>query len=448
MRSPDAHADKMRHRKSAAACAMQIKVMSESLPLLQSAQNISVALLVGLLIGLDRERSEKRDTLARFGGIRTFPLIALLGAIGSLLYPLMGVWPLVLCFVAVGSVIAIAYLRTSHRDVGATTEIAALVTFVLGVVAGQGALLVAASVGVAVAVLLVAKFRLEAFSHAISQDEINSTLELAVISAIILPLLPNQGYGPYQALNPFKLWMVAVLISAVSFAGFVAMRLWGVRKGLFVTAFVGALVSSTAVTMAMAARSRSDLEAHRATAAGAVMAATIMCVRVFVLAWIFGVGLAESLWPALAAMTLVGVVATVVLFLNAAPTNAATPENLQNPSRLPTAVAFALVFAVVGVLVPAAKDALGSTGLVLVAALSAVADVDAITIALAQDSRSNLTPALVLGVVVASVVNTWIKGGIAVVAGRGRFRWMVALPLAAMGVLGLVTAVLARAWVG
>jgi uncharacterized membrane protein (DUF4010 family) len=405
-----------------------------------AAKSVSVALLVGLLIGLDRERSEKRDVLRRLGGVRTFPLIALLGAMGSLLYGAMGIWPLALAFVAVSAVVVVAYARNCAHDVGATTEMAALVTFVLGVFAGQGALLLSAAVGVTVAVHLVAKVKLESFSRALTQEEINATLELAVISAIILPLLPNRGFGPYEALNPFKVWMVVVLVSSVSFAGFVAMRLWGARKGLFVTAFVGALVSSTAVTMALAARSRAEPTSARALAAGTVMASTVMCVRVFVLASALGGPLVGYLWPSLAAMTVTGLVATVVLLKGASSVAAETGSKVANPSRLLTALGFGFVYGTVGLLVLVAKHVMGNKGVVAVAALSSVVDVDAISIALAQQARESFAPALVIGVVVAAVTNTWIKGGIAILAGAGRFRSLVAISLGLMGIVGLVTA--------
>jgi len=412
----------------------------ETLPLLAAVKSVSVALLVGLLIGLDRERSEKKDVLRRLGGVRTFPLIALTGAMSSLLYGAMGIWPLVLAFMAVTAVVVVAYARNSAHDVGATTEMAAVVTFVLGVFAGQGALLLSAAVGVTVAVLLVAKVKLEAFSLALTQEEINATLELAVISAIILPLLPNRGFGPYEALNPFKVWMVVVLVSSVSFAGFVAMRLWGARKGLFVTALLGALVSSTAVTMALAARSRAEPASCRALAAGTVMASTVMCVRVFILASAFGGPLAGYIWPAMSAMTATGLVATVVLLRGAASVATEAGSKVANPTKLLTALGFGLVYGTVGLLVLMAKDLMGGKGVIAVAAISSVVDVDAISIALAQQARESFSPALVIGLVVAAVTNTWIKGGIAIVAGAGRFRSLVAISLGVMGIVGLVTA--------
>ncbi|MDX2018713.1 MAG: DUF4010 domain-containing protein [Deltaproteobacteria bacterium] len=414
-----------------------------TIPLYEAAKSVSVALLVGLLIGLDRERSDRRSDHKRLGGVRTFPLVALLGALTSLLVPVWGGWPLGLAFVAVSALVGVAYWRTSARDVGATTEMAALVTFVLGALAGQGAFLLAAALGVVVAVLLVAKLRLETFSASITEEELNATLELAVISAIVLPLLPNRAYGPYGALNPFKLWLVVVLISAVSFAGFVAVRLWGARRGLLVTAVIGALVSSTAVTMSMAARSRMEPASARVAAAGAVVASTIMCVRVFALASAFGGPLVLHLWPPLAAMAAVGVAASVLL-LRGAPTapQGAPAAPLTNPSRFSTALAFALVYGLVGLIVRVANDLFGNKGVVAAAAISAVVDVDAISIALAQQARAAWSPVFAVGVVVAAVMNTWVKGGIAVFAGRGAFRAQVALPLAAMGVVGIVMAYL------
>ena len=210
---------------------------------------LGVALLVGFLIGLDRERAEARKQVDLFAGIRTFPLIALAGAVPSLAAEAWGIAPLIATLAAFAALLGVAYFRsTAAGNIGATTEVAALVTFLLGALAGRGELVLAAGIGIAVALLLNAKPRLERFSHTLSQADIDSALELGVISCIVLPLLPNEGMGPWRAWNPFEIWLVVVAVSALSFAGFVAMRWLGSARGLLLSGAIGALVSSTAVT--------------------------------------------------------------------------------------------------------------------------------------------------------------------------------------------------------
>src|SRR3954470_7894861 len=268
-------------------------------------KRLLVALLVGLLIGVDRERAEQRKQRKLFAGVRTFPLIALLGAILALMLAEIGPWPRVVGLMAVAAIALVSY-RESVRagETGATTEVAALATYALGTMAGVGQLAVAGATAVSVAVLLAAKPRLERFSRAISEAGLRAVLELAVISAIVLPLLPDRGYGPWQVLNPFRIWMVVVMVSAVSFAGFIAVRWRGESAGPLWAAGLGGLVSSTATTVAMAARSRVSPQQVSSLSAAAVLASTVMCGRLAVLVAVVGPGLLPRIGPAMAAMAL------------------------------------------------------------------------------------------------------------------------------------------------
>jgi uncharacterized membrane protein (DUF4010 family) len=348
---------------------------------------------------------------------------------------------LLLSFAAVSAVILASYLRTSAAgDVGATTEIAAIGTFLLGVLAGAGQLIVAGAAGVGIAVLLVAKPRLEAFSRTLNNEEVSAVLELAVISVIVLPLLPNQGYGPWSVLNPFHIWLMVVLVSGLSFAGFVAMRLWGERRGLLIAGVVGALVSSTAVTMAMAARSRTDTELAPEAATAAILASTIMCVRVAILGGVVNIGILPRLLPVVAVMTLAGIGAAWIIKRRAATSASnATGAKLANPFSLIAALSFAGVYTLVLVLVQAAHEYFGARGVYIAAGLSALADVDAVTIASARLGAGDnewFVPAT--AVTIAAVANTLVKLGIALVVGIGSFRWYVAAALGAMAIFGAI----------
>lgn len=414
--------------------------MSDFLP--NDFERILVALLVGALIGLDRERSEVRKTHQIFAGVRTFPLIALIGAVPMLVFDIAGPALLIASFLAVATVTVVSYIRTSKDgDVGATTEIAAFATFLLGVLAGAGYLQVAGAAGVGVAILLVAKPHIEAFSRALSAEELAATLELAVISVIVLPLLPNYDYGPWQVLNPFNIWLIVVLVSGLSFAGFVAMRLWGERQGLLLAGVIGALVSSTAVTMAMATRSRTDISLARVAAAAVVLASTIMCIRVAVLAGLVHLAVLPRLLPIVSAMSLVGLSAAWLLTRKGITvTESTTGTKLTNPFSLREALLFGAIYALVLVIARAAQEYFGTQGMYVAAVFSAIVNVDAITIALTRlGSELDIWRAVAAAITLAVVTNTLIKLGIAIVAGAPQFRRVVTLALGAMAIIGALS---------
>jgi uncharacterized membrane protein (DUF4010 family) len=335
----------------------------------------------------------------------------------------------------------VAYVRSSASgEVGATTEIAAIVTFLLGALAGTGEILVAGATAVGVTVLLVAKVRLESFSRALGREEMVGALELAVISVIVLPLLPRQGYGPWGVFNPFEIWLVVVLVTALSFVGFVAMRLIGERRGLAVLGIVGGLVSSTAMTLSMAERSRAAPALGRQVAMAAVLASTVMCPRVAVLAGIANAALLPRVLPVLAAMALVGVGAAMVLGRGRERGAAKPGKRLANPFSLRRAMTFAAIYALVKFGVRAAQEYLGDSGMYAAAAVSALADVDAPTIAFARLAPTDGWRASATAIAIAAISNTFVKLGMAVGLGAGAFRRYVAVALAAMGIVGAIVA--------
>lgn len=403
---------------------------------------LAVALLVGLLAGLDRERAEDRKERQLFAGVRTFPMIAMAGCIPMLLPVEVGPLLLLGALGAVAAVVVVAYLRSSSSgDIGATTEIAALATFLLGALAGAGELVLAGAAGVAMSVLLVAKARIETFTRALSAQEVSAVLQLAVITVIILPVLPNQGHGPWQVLNPREIWMVVVLVAGLSFVGFIAARIFGQNRGLLVAGAIGGLVSSTAVTMTMAERSKSDERASRPAAGAAVLASTIMCGRIAVLAAVINTGILARLSPVLAAMTLAGG-AMAWLVGRAGPGGTSTPAHLENPFNLRHAITFAVIYAAVLLAVRFAHETMGSSGIYAAAGISAVADVDAATIAVTRmGAQSGDWRGPAAAVSLAAVVNTIVKLGIAIAVGAGVFRRRVVLALGVMAAVGAAAAI-------
>jgi uncharacterized membrane protein (DUF4010 family) len=411
-----------------------------------------VALLVGLLIGLDRERAEDRKQQKLFAGIRTFPLIALTGAGLALLPAALGPGPLIVGFIAVVAIVVVSYQASCKAGhVGATTEFAALATYALGALAGSGQMMVAGAAGVAVAVLLAIKPRIERLSRAMTDEELAAVLQLAVISAIVLPLLPDQGYGPWDVWNPRKIWMVVVLVSAVSFAGFVAVRWKGDKAGLYWAAGLGALVSSTATTVAMSQRSAelgADSPQRNRLVAATVLASVVMCGRLLALVAAVRPPLLGHLAIPLGAMMLVGLTAVVVFHRLGGQREAGTgskpqedkPRGFSNPFSLKSAITFALLFAAILLLVRASEAWLGARGTLLAALLAGLVDVDAITVALSRQAHAGALAATTLAVVAACASNNLFKAGTAVFVGRGKFRAGAAGSLLAMAAVGVAAA--------
>ncbi|HXV85900.1 MAG TPA: DUF4010 domain-containing protein, partial [Gemmatimonadales bacterium] len=236
------------------------------------------ALLLGGLMGVERERSAAAAGVRQFAGVRTFPLLSLLGSALTLVSGEVGA-VVIVGFAGIAALVIASYLRTSGADPGTTTEVAALAAYWVGVMTGAGALLVAGAVGIGVVALLATKERLEAWSRALTREELSAVLTLAVISVVILPLLPDAPYGPWGVWNPRSLWLMVVLVCGLSFTAFVAMRVLGGSPGLYLSGLLGGLVSSTAVTVAFAARSVSVPRHEGAFAVASGLASLVMLIR-------------------------------------------------------------------------------------------------------------------------------------------------------------------------
>jgi len=398
-----------------------------------------VALLAGLLIGLDRERAELRKAHEEFAGVRTFPLVALSGCLPMLITGVVGPWLVVAAFLAVAGLVLLSYQKQlAAGHIGATTKVAAIATFLIGVLAGAGELLTASATAIVVAVLLVAKPKLEGFSRAVTSDELTATLELAVISVIVYPLLPDRGFGPWGVLNPRDIWLVVILVAGLSFVGFVAMRFAGERRGLAITGAVGGLVSSTAVTMAMADRSKEDGGLARPAAAAAVLASTVMSLRIAVLAGAIDVGIVPRLLPAMLTMAAAGAVAARIIARADPSEVVAAGSRIRNPFSLRHAAIFAGIYALVLLVARAAQENVGSGGQFVTAALASVADVDAVTIAFTRlGPGDSLWRTSAAAITVAAVMNTMVKLGLGWARGAPRFRRPLGFALGAMAAVGI-----------
>jgi uncharacterized membrane protein (DUF4010 family) len=420
--------------------------------------SLAVALGIGLLIGLEREQSTspQDDGDSNFlGGARTYPLVALVGALSALLGQAWGAWVIVLAFSALFALLAIAYVNAiwTKRDRGITSDAAFIMAFFLGVLCVSSGptevveqrFIIAAAIGVTVTILLSLKPMVHGWIHAVSKEDVYSTLKFLLVAVIVLPLLPHQTYGPLDVLNPFEIGLMVALITGISFVGYVAIRLLGPGRAMGLIGLVGGLVSSTAVTLSSANQARRQTRLHDLLAMAVVLASTIMAVRVAVVVGIIYPPLLRSLALPLAVMSLVGLGWAGSFYWRGqhVVTSGSTEVPLTNPVELSTAVKFGLLFAGVLFGAKAANVYLGDKGVYLAGILAGVADVDAITLSMANLVREGLDSAtgsitIILGV----ASNTVVKIVMALLLGGWQFGRRVAYTLGMMMIGGLVTVLL------
>jgi uncharacterized membrane protein (DUF4010 family) len=391
------------------------------------ARNGGLVLLMGLLIGLEREHSQQREE-SLFAGVRTFPLIALIGFLAGLTARagIAGVLPVALAGVC-GMVVA-AYWITAHGPHrGATTEFVAILTFLFGVLPAFGYVIPAAIFAVATAVLLSVKAPLHQLAEKIQSEEMYAILKFGIISVIALPLLPDRPYGPWGVLNPRVIWWMVVLVSAISMVGYVLMRFLGARLGMALTGVFGGLASSTATALGLSQKAR-ELEGKAASyfALGIVLASTIMFFRVLFLVWIVDPALGASLVLPIALPGVAGLLAGAYLWRRKSET-AAAGLAVKNPMKLGSAVQFGLLFAGVLLVARAAHHYFGSTGFLVASALAGLTDVDAITISTARMAHEGVFSAGIANtaILLASAVNTGVKGALAASLGGKALRAVI-----------------------
>jgi uncharacterized membrane protein (DUF4010 family) len=413
---------------------------------------LAAALIVGALVGIERERSKGLSGNVGIGGLRTFILFALTGAVASWLSQALGsAWIFVAALGAVAALAVAGYVvqaRVKPHSIGLTTEAAAVGVCLLGGASTAGYPEAALAVGIAVSAILAYKEPMHGLVAKLGPDDISAGVKLLAATFIVLPLLPARAVDPWGALRPRTLWALVLLIAALSLVGYVATRALGPRRGTALTGLSGGLVSSTAVTLAFARQSREEKgRTDDALAGGLLLAWGVMGVRIVVIAAVVFPPLVATLLLPFGAMTAVTLAAASLFFRRArAQEPAAAGEvALRNPFSLTSAVKFGLLFAAVLLVVAGVERYFAGRGYYLVAALAGLTDVDAITLSMAGLAKSGgAPPAVVVGsTVVAALSNTVVKCGLVVAtASRGLRRSIVSVT-AAVVLAGLAAILLA-----
>jgi uncharacterized membrane protein (DUF4010 family) len=391
-------------------------------------QKLGIALLLGLLVGLQRQSANSRTA-----GIRTFALVSLLGGLSGLLVLKLGAtWLLGAGLVAITLLLIVSNLeklRSPEPDPGLTTEAAVLLMYFVSAYVFVGETPVAIATAGVTALLLHLKEPLHRFVSKIGGRDLKAIMQFVLLALVILPVLPDVDVGPYNSLNPRELWFMVVLIVGISLVGYVAFRILGPRKGALLAGILGGIISSTATTASYARRSATVTELVPSAALVICIASTIAFLRVLVEVWVVSPGIMPHIiWPLGAMLVLMGLVSLALYLRKKAPS--ALVINQDNPSELRMALAFGALYALISLAVVWGRNRFGTQGLYSVAFLSGLADVDAITLSTASlMKRDQIGPDLGWRVIlIASLSNLAFKAMMCLILGGKRLFRSVAAP--------------------
>ncbi len=412
------------------------------------------ALGIGLLIGLEREyglrKVDGKPVHRAAAGIRTFALVALAGNLLTWLPEGLRMPGVAIGLAFVAAMALISYTRTSsgkRGDTGTTSEVTLVITYILGVLAGLGLVLPATVAAIAIFTLLHFKSMLHHFSHSLSPIDIRQAIQFLVIAVVILPILPNENYGPFDSFNPQRIWMMVVLISGIGFAAYAGIKVLGHRAGLGLTGMLGGLVSSTAVTLAMSRMCRDNPALQSSCLLAILIACTTMFPRILVLTLLFSPAITGKVLLPVLAIVAVSLLMIAYMWRQTRHQNI-DPQQLElthtNPLSLQTALTFALLYGIVVFFSHYAQAEFGDQGLLAVAGLSGLTDVDAITLSLSEITGTQITALLAAqGILLAAAANSLVKMlmGLAIVPASTRLPLlagmlpMVLISLAAMSLI-------------
>lgn len=395
---------------------------------------LAVALLLGALTGLQRGwATREQKSGERVAGIRTYSLVGLLGGIAALLSLQVTPWVLPITLLAVSISAVMAYrVRMAHMgNYSITGIIGLLLTFCFGAVAVAVDITIAASAAVITTIILDNKREIHSALNRLQEHELDAALKLLLISVVMLPLLPNEGVGPSNMLNPYEIWWMVVLIASISFVGYFAIRVGGTEKGILFTSLFAGLASSTALTLHFSRLARQTPSLSPLLASGILLACGTMYLRILLYCAMINPALLGSLVIPLLLMTLVLYLPALLIWRkHSNGTTVQQPTLHSNPLDLKSALMLGALLTVIVLMASVLQQWLGDAGIYVLATVSGITDVDAITLSLTRMSQTGLDArTAIIGIIIASSVNNIMKAGMAVSIGGKAMLLRVALPI-------------------
>lgn len=405
-----------------------------------------VSVSIGALIGLIRQWADLKDTQKEepIAGLRTYSLWSLLGFLSAYIHTDWVDYFFPVAFAVFGAVLIVSNFidqRSSHA-IGLTSYSVAVLTFIAGALVFWDQYQISIAIAATMGILIASKPFVHSWTRRLNDQDIRSLLQFLAVTGIVLPLVPDQGFGPLEAFNPYSIWLMVVLISGLGFVGYVAMRFLGTRAGISVTGFVGGLASSTATTLALTRSSRDTPELGKTFAIGIVLANTIMIGRVAVIILALNRPLFQAILPAIFIMATPTIIFLLwrIYFSGKREEEINLPE-ISNPLSLKLAIKFALLYAIIVFLVKAAGEWGDGAGFYPVAFLSGLTDMDAIALSLTNTHKEGeLAITLAArGIMLGAVANSIFKTGFAISLGNSSLRGPILLGMIPMIIAGIAS---------
>ena len=409
-------------------------------------QSLILSASLGALIGLIRQWGDQQEQGAdqqdtSFAGLRTFVLWALIGYTSAFLSDSYAPYCFVVALVMVGLHLVLhGLLDQDQSRVGFTTGAAAMITLFLGALVYWDHLPLAVMLAALTMVTLGLKQTAHSWTRRFTNEDIRSTLQFVAVTGVVLPLVPNQGYGPSGAINPYSLWLMVVLISGLGFVGYLLIRMLGTRAGVILTGLVGGLASSTATTLAFSRESKVYPALSSGFALAIVMACTVMLARVIIILGLICPEFIPSLWLPFLVLSVPGLLYLLIVgLLNRKGREATKIPELKNPLGLGIAIKFALIYGIISVLVKVFMNSDLSEGLLALSFLSGLTDLDAIALSITNNLKEGIVSAdlAAKAVIVAAIANTLLKAGLVFSLGSTQLRKHIAIALGATVLAGV-----------
>jgi len=396
---------------------------------IEIVEKIVVTLIIGFMIGLQREMREHVKDYIRFAGTRTFTLIALLGYLSAWMQTFIPFFLHVSLFLfGLLTLAAYVYKTVKSNSHGATTEIAAYVTYILGMMMYLSLEEYAVFIAVIMLFILEIKSTLAKVEKEITQNDIRSATLFLVMTFVVLPLLPDKMVDPFGMFNPHKTWLMVVLVAGISFIGYMAIKILGNKRGVYLTGIFGGLVSSTAVSISLSKLYALEQTYLKNFAGGMAIASTIMYLRVLAETAVFNHELAKSLALPYITGATIGLLFVVYMYKNEQIYKVEHAPVTNNPLELSQALKLGLLFGIIFGSIWIFQSKFGDSGVYIISFLSGLTDVDAITLSLSQLATVKISEATAMyGIMIATVVNSVVKLGIVFVLGGRKLGMLMSL---------------------
>lgn len=408
--------------------------------LLNTLKELLIVLGIGLLLGLEREHTKIRKAHVRlFAGVRTFPIVGMAGYLSLFLASKFGVWIFVAAFLGTVSLIALAYYRTQTTDTGTTTEFTLMITFILGGLIFAKFYHISVTVAVLVTVLLTLKIELHKAVSSLSESDILSIIKFVIIAALVLPVLANRDFGPYGAFNFYKIWLIVAIFVSLNFVAYFLSKYLDQRKSVILTGILGGFASSTATAWFFSHQSRHSPKEGRVQSAAIILASSIMFPRLLVWLLLLNMSLFMELWLPVLSFGALGLTAGYFISKKHQPTQTKIRHEIGNPINFREGLLFAGVYIVIQLLIGYAEEHFGSEGIYIASGISGITDIDAITISMANYSKTPDTqPIAATAILIAAFANTLMKYLFCLLFGNAILRKYTSLAFVPLFLIGLI----------